>query len=108
MPMRCLVHATTGTTGTVVNWWPVYGTAVSLSCAVSVVFMAKAIHRMRKHVDAMHNMVFPTVFAAAQMWDTLTPEQIRTLHPMTVEVANGLPPWSHIAERIPHERGTNE
>lgn len=49
---------------------------------------------MRKHVRATHQACTVLALAASNMWDALTPEQIRTLHPNTVEVGNGVPPWS--------------
>lgn len=92
------------------NPWLAYGLAISAWSLVAVFLMARNVRNMRKHVNTMHGIVTTTVIASANMWDELTPEQIRRLHPHTVDVANGLPRWSEIREAIDHEheRMTNE
>lgn len=86
------------------NWWLVYGLTISLWSLVAVFLMHRIVRRMRQHVDAMHGMLTPTVLAASDMWDKLTPEQIRTLHPHTVDVGNGVPSWRVVQEAINHAK----
>lgn len=78
------------------NWWPVYGTFVSVMSIGAVLIMARTVRTMRKACDNMHRVVFNMTMATSNMWDTLTPEQIRTLHPGTVEMGNAVPPWDEI------------
>lgn len=72
----------------------------------SVLIMARACKRMRMHVQAVDVVAHHIGFAASDMWDKLTPEQIRTLHPNTVDVGNGLPTWRAIREGIDHAKET--
>lgn len=84
-------------------WWvSLYGVCISVLCVASVAMMARSVRQMRKHVEAMHAVVTFATFAASDMWDKLTPEQIRQLHPSTVEVGNGLPTWDTISIHEEH------
>lgn len=80
------------------TWVVVYGVAVSLSSMGAVLMMGRITKRQRREMAMMHKALLTAVCGASNMWDTLTPEQIRSLHPNTVEVANGLPPWREVQE----------
>lgn len=84
------------------NPWVIYGLAISLSCGASVLIMGRSQRRLHRACVMMQHTVTVTVFAASEMWDTLTPDQIRTLHPTTVEVGNRVPPWSEIEATRPY------
>ena len=82
-------------------WWlSLYGVTISLLCVASVAMMARSVRAMRKYVDLMSAMTTHISVAASDMWDKLTPEQIRQLHPNTVDVGNGLPTWDTISEAM--------
>lgn len=82
-------------------WWvSLYGVCISLLSVGAVMMMATSIRRMRREVERIHGLAFHIGLAASEMWDTLTPEQIRQLHPYTVEVGNGLPPWREVSEAM--------
>ena len=55
---------------------------------------------MRKANRNMQAVVQGLVVASSNMWDTMTPEQIRTLHPITVQVGNDVPPWELLKEAM--------
>jgi hypothetical protein len=80
------------------HWIVVYGLVVSLGSMGAVLLMSRMMRTMRREMGVMHQMLMTTVFAASNMWDTLTPEQIRSLHRNTVEIGNGVPPWSELQE----------
>lgn len=75
------------------TWVAVYGIAVSLCSMGAVLMMGRMMKAQRRVIRGQQQVLLTTVCGAANMWDTLTPEQIRSLHPNTVEVGNGLPPW---------------
>ena len=81
-------------------WAVLYGTFITTMCVVSILYMRHALVLTRTQATMMQHALTATAIAAANMWDTLTPEQIRTLHPRTVDVANGLPSWDHIQETL--------
>ena len=82
------------------TWVAVYGVAVSLSSVVAVLLMGRITKRQRQAINAMHQVMMATALGASNMWDVLTPEQIRSLHPNTVEVGNGLPKWDEVGEML--------
>lgn len=81
-------------------WAILYGTFITTMCVMSIFYMRHALILTREQATMIQQALSATVIAAANMWDTLTPEQIRTLHPRTVDVANGLPSWREIQETI--------
>ncbi len=85
-------------------WVSVYGIAISIVSMGAVLMMGQITKRQRKLLAKQHDVLMSTVIGAANMWDTLTPEQIRTLHPFTVEVANRLPSWAEVQETLVIER----
>ena len=87
------------------NWWPVYGTFVSLMSMGAVVIMVRTTRQQARAIRALHIGMQHMVIAASNMWDTLTPEQIRTLHPATIEVGNGVPPWDVVTQLMHEDDG---
>ena len=82
-------------------WWvSLYGVCISALSTAAVIAMARSCRLMRKSVMAMHVVTNHMAIAASDMWDKLTPEQIRQLHPNTVDVGNGLPTWDTISEAM--------
>lgn len=81
----------------VVNWWVVYGLFMSVISLANVWSMGRRLkQRTRQYIAACHAINVLSL-AASNMWDTLTPEQVRTLHPQTVEVGNGVMRWDETA-----------
>lgn len=67
-----------------------------LAAWASVALMAYTVHKLRKQLVAMSAAITALMFAAANMWSALTPEQIRGLHPRTVDIGNHGPSWDEI------------
>lgn len=82
--------------------WRFYGLAISLCSLASVLMMARANRQMRRNTHDLQRAFNHITIAAANMWDTLTPEQIRSLHPSTVAVGNNVPSWDYY-QRMMHE-----
>lgn len=85
-------------------WVAIYAIAVSVTSMGAVLMVSRITKRQRRMLHVQHDAVMVTVCAARNMWDTLTPEQIRSLHPNTVEVGNGLPPWDVVLEWFDDKR----
>lgn len=79
-------------------WASIYTVTMSALSMGAVLYMGRITKRQRQQMNAMRSVMMATVCGASNMWDTLTPEQIRSLHPNTVEVGNGLPKWGELME----------
>ena len=82
-------------------WWvSLYGVCITALSTLSVIAMARSCRLMRRYCDQMSAVTTHVSLAASDMWDKLTPEQIRQLHPNTVDVGNGLPTWDTFSEAM--------
>ena len=77
---------------------------ISVMSIGAVLMMGHACKTYRQRIATMEHATAVLVIAAANMWDTLTPEQIRTLHRDTVAVANGVPSWDEIRKTLADDR----
>jgi hypothetical protein len=79
-------------------WASVYAVTISLTSMLAILAMGRITKRQRRVINIQHEAVIALSMGASCMWDALTPEQIRGLHRVGVEIGNGVPKWNDIKE----------